>query len=389
MKHSLTLWAALAAACTAPALLHADEDAPPPPAPEEAAPEEAAPAEAGEPAAANLPPGLYARLETSLGTLTLRLEHEKAPVTVANFVGLIEGTVPWTTPAGEQVQRPFYDGLTFHRVIDGFMIQGGCPQGTGTGGPGYRFRDEFPPDKSLRHDGPGVLSMANADRGKRPWTATGQTNGSQFFITLGPTPHLDGLHSVFGRLVEGQEVLKAIGAVPTGVANKPREPVVIRKATVLRVGEAAAAFDAPAVFAEREERLGPSLGAGAWKPKEVPPAEGEVDPARVPGEEQEERDPVDVKLFCVQYSGCARQQPGVTYTKEEALEVANRIAAHCRLQGADVDALIRKWSDLPPRVWRLEKAKNDPSLAPAFRLAPGQVSEAVVTPFGVMVFVAQ
>ncbi len=121
--------------------------------------------------------GLYAKMTTDRGDILIRLHYEKVPMTVMNFVGLAEGTLESNQPAGE----PFYDGLTFHRVIDDFMIQGGCPDGTGRGGPGYRFPDEI--DRSLRHDSAGVLSMANAGP---------DTNGSQFFITHGPTPHLDG-----------------------------------------------------------------------------------------------------------------------------------------------------------------------------------------------------
>ncbi len=131
-------------------------------------------------------PGTYAHFDTTIGKFTIELFEQQVPKTVANFVSLAE--------------KKFYDGVTFHRVIDGFMIQGGDPTGTGRGGPGYKFEDEFHPQ--LKHDSEGILSMANAGP---------NTNGSQFFITLVPTPHLDGKHSVFGRVVEGMDVVKSIG----------------------------------------------------------------------------------------------------------------------------------------------------------------------------------
>ena len=165
-----------------------------------------------------------ATFDTSNGRFVVELFADKVPRTVENFVGLAEGTKEWTDPRTRQkTKRPFYDGLVFHRIIEGFMIQGGCPMGTGMGGPGYRFPDEFHP--SLKHDRAGVLSMANAGP---------DTNGSQFFITAGPTPHLDRRHSVFGRVVEGLDVVMAISRVPTDASDRPRQPVVVKTVTIER-----------------------------------------------------------------------------------------------------------------------------------------------------------
>ncbi len=163
----------------------------------------------------NLNDGLYAIINTDKGDITLNLEFEKTPMTVMNFVGLAEGVLN-----KEDEDTPFYDGLNFHRVIDNFMIQGGCPLGTGTGGPGYKFPDEF--DSSLRHTGPGILSMANAGPG---------TNGSQFFITHVETPWLDDKHTVFGKVVEGMDVV-----------NKIAQGDKINTVKIERVGAAAKEF---------------------------------------------------------------------------------------------------------------------------------------------------
>jgi peptidyl-prolyl cis-trans isomerase A (cyclophilin A) len=165
-----------------------------------------------------------AKFRTSEGDFTVELFEDRAPATVANFIGLAEGTREWIDPrSGRPVTRPFYDGLIFHRVIDGFMIQGGCPLGTGTGGPGYRFADEFGP--GLRHDRAGILSMANAGP---------DTNGSQFFITLAPTPWLDGKHAIFGEVVEGLDVIRRIGGTSTDQHDRPRRDIVIHSVTIER-----------------------------------------------------------------------------------------------------------------------------------------------------------
>ena len=167
---------------------------------------------------------LHAHFTTTEGSFTIRLFDAEVPNTVANFVGLAEGTKEYADPkTGQKTTGKFYDGLVFHRVIDNFMIQGGCPLGTGTGGPGYKFGDEFNP--ALRHDKPGILSMANAGPG---------TNGSQFFITLVPTPWLDNRHSVFGEVTSGMDIVQKIGSSKTGVMDRPVTPIVIQSVTIER-----------------------------------------------------------------------------------------------------------------------------------------------------------
>jgi peptidyl-prolyl cis-trans isomerase A (cyclophilin A) len=167
---------------------------------------------------------VYAHFDTTLGTFTVELFESKTPKTVANFVGLAEGSKEWKHPkTGEKSKKPYFDGIIFHRIIPGFVIQGGDPLGQGYGGPGYQFEDEFHPD--LRHDRTGILSMANAGP---------NTNGSQFFITLGPTPHLDRRHSVFGAVVDGLDVIEKIGKVKTDPSDRPVVPVVMNKVTIER-----------------------------------------------------------------------------------------------------------------------------------------------------------
>lgn len=160
---------------------------------------------------------LTAVFETTMGSFEVELYAKECPETVWNFVNLAEGKQE------TEKKGPYYDGLVFHRVIDRFMIQGGCPEGSGRGGPGYRFKDEFNP--SLKHNSAGILSMANAGPG---------TNGSQFFITLAPTPHLDGRHTVFGKVTSGMEVVTAIGKTPVGPGDRPLKDVKIEKVTIKR-----------------------------------------------------------------------------------------------------------------------------------------------------------
>jgi peptidyl-prolyl cis-trans isomerase A (cyclophilin A) len=168
---------------------------------------------------------VYAHFTTSEGNFTARLFDRETPNTVANFAGLADGSKEWTDPrSGRKVKQPYYDGTVFHRVIDGFMVQGGDPLGQGTGGPGYTFADEFHP--TLRHSKAGVLSMAN--RGP-------DTNGGQFFITLAATPWLDAKHSVFGEVVEGLDVVKKIGSTRTSKpGDRPVKPITIERVTIER-----------------------------------------------------------------------------------------------------------------------------------------------------------
>lgn len=188
----------------------------------------------------DLDDGLYADLQTDKGDILLKLEYEQAPITVANFVSLAEGTNPYVDEALKE--KRFYDGLKFHRVVEDFMIQGGDPRGNGSGDPGYKFEDEFPMNEegnlALSHDGPGVLSMANSGP---------DSNGSQFFITHKETKFLDGVHSVFGHVVKGQEVVDSIA-----------QDDVIQKVEIIRIGKQAKAFDATneftSYFAKIEEK---------------------------------------------------------------------------------------------------------------------------------------
>lgn len=170
--------------------------------------------------------GTYAIFETTQGNIVVKLLEKEAPKTVANFVGLAEGTKEFTNEmTGKKEKRPYYDGLGFHRVIPDFMIQGGCPRGDGRGGPGYTFGDEFHP--SLKHSSKGKLSMANSGP---------NTNGSQFFLTVAPTPWLDNRHTIFGEVVEGQDVADKISKLPRDGNDRPRTPVTINNLKIERVG---------------------------------------------------------------------------------------------------------------------------------------------------------
>ncbi len=178
----------------------------------------------GKGGAADVKKETHAILETSLGKIEVKLFADKAPKTVKNFIGLATGDQEWVDPKSLQKQyKPLYDGTIFHRVIPGFMIQGGDPKGNGTGGPGYRFEDEF--EAGLLFDRPGLLAMANAGP---------NTNGSQFFITEIPTPHLNNRHTIFGEVVKGMEIVHKIANVPRDSRDKPKEDVVLKKVRIVK-----------------------------------------------------------------------------------------------------------------------------------------------------------
>ncbi|WP_423819248.1 peptidylprolyl isomerase [Salinimicrobium sp. TIG7-5_MAKvit] len=215
----------------------------------------------------DLEDGMYAQFKTNQGDFIAELYFEETPMTVASFVSLAEGT---TTMAEEQYQKkPFYDGLVFHRVIGDFMIQGGDPQGTGSGGPGYKFPNEIV--DTLTHDSAGILSMANSGP---------NTNGSQFFITLKETPWLNGMHTVFGEVVKGMDVVEAIGNVETGANDRPLEDVVMQEVKIIRKGQAAKNFKAAEVLTqeladfkaeaeEKERKMNEQRSANAQRYEEL------------------------------------------------------------------------------------------------------------------------
>ncbi len=197
--------------------------------------------------------GIFAELQTTLGTITVTLEYERAPVAVANFIGLIEGANPWVDPRNQRVvTNRFYDGILFHRVISNFMIQAGSPMATGSDGPGYTIPDEFHP--ALHHDAPGVLSMANSGP---------HSSGGQFFITVTNTPWLNNVHTIFGRVISGMDTVYTIAQTPIGAGNRPLTDVIITNILITRVGPAAEAFSAAHPALPQVEAIGliPTLTA--------------------------------------------------------------------------------------------------------------------------------
>ena len=246
--------------------------------------------------------GLFAEIVTNKGTMVGKLTFEKTPVTVANFVALAEGNHPLMSE--EYKGKKFFNGLIFHRVMDDFMIQGGCPNGNGRGNAGYRFGEEF--DEELKHDRPGILSMANGGP---------NSTGSQFFITEKATPWLDGVHSVFGELVMGLEIQDSISNVEVGAGNKPVQDVIMQEVNIIRQGFDARKFDAPKVWETELPKLEERRAAFEQIQREKAEAE------RQEAEERARQAAAEVLALLNEYQEKGSQtSSGITYYQIEAGE---------------------------------------------------------------------
>ena len=323
------------------------------------------------------PDGLYAEMETSKGRVVFRLYYDKVPMTVANFVSLAEGSN--TLVKGDRKDIPFYDGLTFQKVIPGVMVLGGDPKGTGNGGPGFRFRHEFRPD--LRHDRPGILSMLNDGA---------FSHGSRFFITLKETPPYDDKHTIFGAVVEGESVVERLA-----------EGDAIQRISIVRQGKDASAFDLAGSLRELERSAGlaeaearrqahdkADRSRNLWKETGLPNLTGKTDPARVPSDNQPESQKVALQYLLVSHREAIPRLARPTPEKPKARKIAEHLVALAREERTDFVDLARRFSDSPdyriPLLIRDGQAAD--TLLPCFRLRPGQVSDAIDTPKGFMIF---
>lgn len=309
-----------------------------------------------------------------------RLHYPLAPMTVANFLGLAEGAMAWQDPfTRERKKSHFYDGLSFHKVVPGLLIHGGDPKGNGHGGPGYLLDREI--DPSLRHDRPGILSMLNED---------GYAHGSQFLITLGPAPFLDGRHAVFGEVVDGLTVL-----------DKLERGDRITRVTIQRRGAEAHAFDiAPwlerirqrATEIETEKKAervkSRSEGGREGRRRELPELAGKIDPSRVPRKNQPAVEKVALEYILITHRGAMTPREYQVYEREDALRVAEHLTRAARMEANDFVKLVRQYSDSPDyKIPLLKRDGNHPKvLEPVFHLEVGQVSDPIHTTKGYMIF---
>jgi peptidyl-prolyl cis-trans isomerase A (cyclophilin A) len=301
----------------------------------------------------DLEAGLYARVDTSLGCMIWKLHYRRAPSAVYNFVGLATGTRDWTDPTSKKKKKArFYDGLKFHKVAPGMLVQGGCPAGTGSGGPGYTFAREI--DRSLRHDSVGVVSMLA--------TAQGISHGSQFFMTLSPTPKLNGLYTIFAKVVRGKDVLEEIGAVDINPKQEPLRPVWIKSVTIHPIGDKARSWD-PVSEAK----------------KNVPGPKQEADPGRRWSQSVSRDQQMNVQLIVIHYKELRGASLACPYSKDEALLIAKKLVAVARQKGADFTSLEKQFSDARMAGTTLQIRQNSPRFSKmfkdAFTLKTGQVSD--------------
>ncbi|MDF1665721.1 MAG: peptidylprolyl isomerase, partial [Planctomycetota bacterium] len=319
----------------------------------------------------DLKDGIYVVFETNRGVMVAEMYYTQTPMTCANFIGLAEGTLDWTDAktGAKKTKTPYFNGLNFHRVIPKFMIQGGCPLGNGMGGPGYKFADEIV--EGLKHGSAGILSMANSGPA---------TNGSQFFITLVPTPFLDGKHTVFGKLVKGTKTLEAIGATgsPRG---QPTAKSEMNKVTVLRVGDKAKAWK----YAKATKDWQISTVAK----KDVPEvADDKIDAAKLPSKDAKQADSVNVEFIFILYKGARGAKP-LAPSKEDAIKRAAKVVRLARSKDADFAAIAKDYSD-QPTSGRKEDLGFSPRLPkfylPVLKLQVGQVSDPIETPQGIIIF---
>lgn len=309
--------------------------------------------------------GLFAKLHTNKGIITAQLFYQQAPLTVMNFVGLAEGTIAWINPTtGEQATKPLYKNLTFHHARE-FMVQTGDPTGTGTGGPGFVFADEFHP--KLQHNKSGMLSMAN--RGPN-------TNGSQFFITLKPTEWLDNHHTIFGEVVEGMDIVAKI------VRGDQ-----LKHIDILRLGTDAKAFDAKKAHGlahHNQQTLSEVM-------KKILPTDlGPLDSAKVPGPDQPVISPGDFDFIVIGHTGMQFHPPGKIfyYDHPSALAFAKQLVRHARSKNVDFEPLRKKYSDMDRDTHTrnvTEKGMPAP-MKSIFHLKPGQISDPMDLPIGVYIF---